>query len=543
LRTKHIYALLASVLLTGFLSADIFSQIVSMPSRQAAYDAFSKGEYEKAYGEFSLLLQNYPKDPLYKYYSGVCLVKQNREPVNASGLLRDAVNGSLEIKSIPADAWFYLGRSQQMSGKYSDALKSYDHFTDEAGRRAARELNVDGYIAECKAGKGMISDTTEMFGDILKDNPAVTKGVVGQPDKAKPEALTPSVHANPAEKLPEDYDKRLSEAMDYQVKADSLKALASEYRKSYEDLPSDRKAALKSIIVETEKLSAKFQKAADDRFGYPAEAEARDRAKDEAVQRPDTQTAKNEPKAVVSGQVTAGSAEIDGVFSAFDVIQVQPADSSRIVAVDQELPSGLIYRIQIGVYTKPMTLLYFRGITPVFGLRIAGTASVRYYAGLFRRFADASKALLRVKQTGFRDAFLTAASDGKQVSVERAAMLEKEWGLKPFLSVSREPGTISGISVTPTLIFRVEVTRSMIPLGDAVTEEIKKIAGNRSFEIFRGEDRSFVYLIGKFITFESASEYTSLLNRNGYRDARVAGYLGYKEIPVEKAKQLFEKAE
>jgi len=61
------------------------------PSRQAAMDAFSKGEYELALGEFETLLQVYSRDPLYKYYSGVCLVKINREPERASGFLREAL--------------------------------------------------------------------------------------------------------------------------------------------------------------------------------------------------------------------------------------------------------------------------------------------------------------------------------------------------------------------------------------------------------------------------------------------------------------------
>ena len=48
------------------------------------------------------------------------------------------------------------------------------------------------------------------------------------------------------------------------------------------------------------------------------------------------------------------------------------------------------------------------------------------------------------------------------------------------------------------------------------------------------------YLIGKFITFESAEEYADLLKRNGYRDAQVVAWLGKKEIPIETARQLFD---
>jgi hypothetical protein len=52
-----------------------------------------------------------------------------------------------------------------------------------------------------------------------------------------------------------------------------------------------------------------------------------------------------------------------------------------------------------------------------------------------------------------------------------------------------------------------------------------------------------VYLIGKFITFESAEDYAGLLVRNGYRQAKVSAWLGKKEIPVETARELFKRLE
>jgi sulfur carrier protein ThiS len=74
-----------------------------------------------------------------------------------------------------------------------------------------------------------------------------------------------------------------------------------------------------------------------------------------------------------------------------------------------------------------------------------------------------------------------------------------------------------------------------------VVEGIRKVAGNKGLDIQFLEDREIAYLVGKFITFETASEYADLLNRNGYRDSKVVARLGEKEISVETAKKLFEK--
>jgi hypothetical protein len=89
----------------------------------------------------------------------------------------------------------------------------------------------------------------------------------------------------------------------------------------------------------------------------------------------------------------------------------------------------------------------------------------------------------------------------------------------------------------------VEVIRSTKPLKEDIMAGLQKISGSKGLEMITLEDGNVVYLIGKFITFESAEAYAGLLIRNGYRDAKVVAWIGNKEIPVETAKQLFEKIE
>jgi hypothetical protein len=152
---------------------------------------------------------------------------------------------------------------------------------------------------------------------------------------------------------------------------------------------------------------------------------------------------------------------------------------------------------------------------------------------------DASQAVVTVRQMGFRDSFVTAVFDGKAVSLDRASLMESEWGQKSLIETVQSLKT--GEAETSTLIFRVEVTRSVKPLSDDISESYRKMAGNRGLEIIKASDGTFAYLIGKFITFDSADEYAGLLKRNGYRDAKVTAFLGSREISVETAKQIFEK--
>jgi hypothetical protein len=230
------------------------------------------------------------------------------------------------------------------------------------------------------------------------------------------------------------------------------------------------------------------------------------------------------------------------VFSVFEEDHNVSYNDGERVIVNPPLPPGLIYRVQVAVFRNPVPASYFRGIAPVSGFKAVGADKTHYYAGMFRRHADAERALAVVRAKGFRDAFIVSLLDGAIVSPERAAVLEKEWGIRPLTSGNgRKPVTRD--TLPPTLSFRVEVSRSAKPLKAEIADAIRKISGSRGLDAMKLNDGSIAYLIGKFITFESAEEFAGLLIRNGYRDAKVTAWLDNKEIKVEKARELFEKSE
>ena len=74
-----------------------------------------------------------------------------------------------------------------------------------------------------------------------------------------------------------------------------------------------------------------------------------------------------------------------------------------------------------------------------------------------------------------------------------------------------------------------------------MVQKIEVLAGNRGLDMIKNSNGETVFLIGNFITFESAEEYVSLLIRNGYSSARVAAYVDRQEISVEAAKELLNK--
>jgi hypothetical protein len=541
MKNKSLIFLLVLAFSTIFMSA--YSQNQHKPSRQSSLEAFSRGDYEKAYNEFSDLLKIYPRDPLYRYYAGVSLVKLGRNASEAESLLSQALQNGGAIKSLPADAEFYLGRAYQMNGKFSAAEGAYNTFTKEAGKKTAKDLDVPAYIQQCREGKGQVVESPVTA--------AKTKN--SGSETSNQNQLLSEQH------LPGNVDKELDKAIENQKIADSLATVTTEMKAKVAGLSGEEKNTLKAEIAGNQVAADSVQKVADEKY-TSAERMMNQEAKPEIEKTqvaemvmPDSSRKESSVKATenkmtsttnVTSKVTQNQQVNQikpGVFSSFEASKPITDPASKI-EIDPITPEGLVYRIQIAVFRNPVAPSFFKGLSPVYGFTVPGTDKKIYYAGVFRKAADASKALISIKGKGFKDAFVVAMTGSKTVSSDRAGVLEKEWGNKPLMNIpdikSGQPEEID--TIPPTLVFRVEIARSDKPLKEDVVESYRRFAGKRGLDIITLPDGNITYLIGNFITFESASEYANLLIRNGYKDAKVVSWIGRREIPIETAKQLFD---
>jgi hypothetical protein len=537
---------------------NLLSQSVqTKPTRQSSFEAFSQGNYEKAYTQFRELLLTYTKDPLYKYYSGVCLVKLNRDPVEAANLLEQAVQETGAVKTLPSDGLFYLGRAQQLAGKFSKATESYNLYTSRVGKKTAKSMGVPELLLQCDQMKGKLADSEIKPAEMAVSNkpdptPAVAQPVINEPIQ-KPAETTVS----PKVSLPGNYEQVLSEAIEFQFKADSVNDILNSQKKEIEKLSGTDRFALKLRMNENEKLALSFQNKADQKYkeaqSLMKPGQDTSLARKEPVRQTQISSAKDSAVYPVVKSVKATEKQPDKpplgipaskppvqVFSLFEVLANPASNPKAKIVFDPEVPAGLIYRIQIGVFRNPVQPAFFKGLTPVYGFKIAGTDKIIYYVGMFRKSADATKALATVKTKGFKDSFIVALSGNKSVSSDRAALMEKEWFNKSLITADRTQQNIQNDTIPPTLTYRVEVIRTPDPLKEDAVEGIRKMAGSRGMDIQPLEDGKIAYLIGKFITFDTANEYSDLLKRNGYKEAKVVAWLGKKEIPIETARQLFD---
>jgi tetratricopeptide (TPR) repeat protein len=447
-------------------------------------------------------------------------------------LLGSAINSSLNIKSVPEDVWFYYARALQLDGNFTQAADAYNKFIKIAGRKTSAEYEVQMYLVQCSNRQGALS--TEQV------EPAFAEATAGKAEpKQDGSELRPkttdemkSVVAGQTDKgttevqdsksvIPEKYDDKLKEAVKKQHEADSISRIALWVRKETEAAPPMKKEEMQQKADDYENKAAAKQAEADSVFLLMEQ---------------------NTNHAAVKDSVTSQPVPRH-MLSVFELRSEPAYNNKNPIPVDVGSQAGLVYSIQIAAFRNPVQPSIFKGLYPLYGKKRAETGVTYYYAGLFRKLSDARQALPKARDAGFADAFVVAMMDDTQISMERAALLEKEWSAKPLFVPElqirvKENASAADTLPVGTLMFRAEVMRSKKPVKPEIIEKIELLAGARGFDMIKNSDGETVFLIGNFITFESADEYVSLLIRNGYNMARVAAYVGIYEIPIEAAKEL-----
>ncbi|HEY0978373.1 MAG TPA: hypothetical protein VGE21_12950 [Flavobacteriales bacterium] len=89
------------------------------------------------------------------------------------------------------------------------------------------------------------------------------------------------------------------------------------------------------------------------------------------------------------------------------------------IPIDAPMPSGVVFKVQVGALRNKPSDDAFGDLTPVAGERTSG-GLVRYTAGMFTSPEAAIEAVKQVRGNGYRDAFVVAYQDGKRVNLETA---------------------------------------------------------------------------------------------------------------------------
>jgi len=228
----------------------------------------------------------------------------------------------------------------------------------------------------------------------------------------------------------------LAEALVHQAASDSLKDLSTEARmrvRESED-PNDRWVWQKQIMV-WEKRAYEEEEMADVLYAMMQQKTPESEAVP-AVNIPEEVPPAVIPSAGVAASFVEGEPgtqppknelpreEGAAYINRFDILGSSPYTNSNPVPIDPALPKGVFYRIQLGAFGKAVEPGAFKGISPITAETIKDRGLIKYYAGKFSKYEDASTALPRIRSLGFEDAFVSAWYNGTSISTQKAMQLE-----------------------------------------------------------------------------------------------------------------------
>ena len=158
------------------------------------------------------------------------------------------------------------------------------------------------------------------------------------------------------------------------------------------------------------------------------------------------------------------------------------------------LPGGLIYQIQMFSSSSPATVAKLKGLSPVFQTKVNGKYVCR--VGLFRTYADVLSHLNSVKRVGFRNAFIVAFHEGKEMKVTDARALEIELNKKPSL-------------------YEVRVETGKDELDMTIVGGIRQQSQGKDLVRTEKEDGTKVYVVGPFADKEAAEDLAGFIRAMG----------------------------
>jgi hypothetical protein len=191
---------------------------------------------------------------------------------------------------------------------------------------------------------------------------------------------------------------------------------------------------------------------------------------------------------------------------------------------------SLIFRIQLGAYSKPLSQDIFSGI-PGLVVLTSDDGITRYYTGAFDNYNDAATHKINMISEGFADAFVVPLKGGKKVplsSTGKATPVSKNTDIDKTSQVS-----VKGKEVK----FKVQLGAYSEQIPINVLENFMKLGNVEQ----RKKDGITKYVVGEFTNLNDAKKFKQEMIDKGIEGAFVVGEFNGNLISVEEAIELQKK--
>ena len=248
----------------------------------------------------------------------------------------------------------------------------------------------------------------------------------------------------------------------------------------------------------------------------------------------------------------------------FSVLPVNAYSEASPIPMNSPLPDGLVFKVQIGAFKSPVNDDAFKGLNPISGETLQGSAFVRYYVGLFFSEEAANIVKNQIRPLGYKDAFVVAYYNGKKISLFEARRMLKDnsspenYNLLAQAEVEKirnrtnnipvnqnqvntnqgnnqtqniVPVKSSNINETSELFYTVQIGVYKNPVTAADLKNLSPIYQDNAYGFIR-------YTTGKFTDPKKAEIEKNKIVQLGISDAFVSAYYNGKKITLAEAANI-----
>ncbi|MGQ9848278.1 MAG: SPOR domain-containing protein, partial [Bacteroidales bacterium] len=266
----------------------------------------------------------------------------------------------------------------------------------------------------------------------------------------------------------------------------------------------------------------------------------------------------NESKSIIPVNVTTPMG--------FSFMAQSQYSETNPIPINSPLPEGLVFKVQIGAFNKPVKDNAFSGLSPLSAEKLEGSKYYRYFVGLF--YSEQAAAMVRdyIRPMGYKDAFVVAFYNGKRITLFEARQLIKQNTTPEYEKLAQDESIkITAVtSVSPTMIVQQKqaentfntnnIANNQYALGSLVNET-KELFYTVQIGVYKTpvshkdlknltplyEDHSYNfirYLVGKFNNRKDADVEKNKIVALGITDAFVSAYYKGQKITLAEAASI-----
>lgn len=153
--------------------------------------------------------------------------------------------------------------------------------------------------------------------------------------------------------------------------------------------------------------------------------------------------------------------------------------TDKPIPIDEKIPDGLVFKVQIGAFKSPLPNNTFKGLSPVIA-QTTPNGYIRYMAGNFEQYSSANAVKNDLRNLGYSDAFVVGYYNGKRVNLNEATDKAKAAGQTIDVVTNTSAGLTTNANV-PKNTFTAPVNNIANGTGDTqpveVANELEKMNG------------------------------------------------------------------